>query len=577
MTSPTPEQQAAIDSRAKRRVIIAHPGTGKTFTIVEILADYLENRLRAAECITAVSFTRSAAAELRERARTRVGWKARDVMFGTSSALALAIIRECHRAVGLPRAVTIYDEVDQRDVMQNVIESRKLSGLSVKKAIEALSAARARQAGEWSAKAMDAAQAYELQIKKAGAIDLEQLLPLAVLALQEDKRALTRWRFRCRYLIVDEYQDTAPAEAALYAILQPEELVIVGDPNQEIYAFRGTTNRYLLDAGAVEGTETFFLSQSFRSTAAVVDAANNLISHNPDQPAEKLKPARDGGEFVVHQVEDEEQEANLIIRTCKRALDAGETIAILSRTNRRIGTAFGALRNAGLPIHELSLPRSFYRLQEVRTFHAAFRALHNPLDEIAVSTLCETWPGLPRPNSDEWFDAQREVNLTDVPLLELADWDLLGFDAVRFEQLVSRVTTTLSTIYEEAFRETRAANVADAGDRALAWAQASGDVSLRDFVDFLQSREIEAAPRPEGADEAVNIGTVHGAKGLEWDQVLIVGAEEGHMPHERADLAEERRLAYVGVTRARVGCGLTAIASGKQLSTSCFELREPMC
>lgn len=557
-TKATPEQRAAIDLTSNRRVLICGPGTGKTFTLVEIIADLIERRGRSAECITAVSFTKNAAGELKERVVKRIGPKAFGITFGTAHSVALKIVRSRARELGYASPeITVYDEQDKRDVMKDVIATLK-SDLGIEKALELLFELRNDLAGEWPAAHFRVVREYEARLMRACAIDLDGILPLALRILRTDARALSDWSRTARYLIVDEYHDTAPEEAALYAALSPKEVVIVGDPNQEIYRFRGTTNEFLLGAAKAEGAAVFYLTQSFRSGSKVVDAANALISHNPPQPEEKLRPAIVGGSVEVVDSPTFEAQAEAFREFARGALGDSLSCAILARTNRELSHVVRALKEKAVPVHELSIDRSFYALDEVRAFHGALRAAWNPRDEIAASLVCRYWPGVPRPKSAEWFAARQEANATDEPLLRVLRWSTVfdadcpkGSRSLSLRVCAQYCAKSIGSAFRDAGLTTRAENVEKAAEKALDFAETWNTDELSDFLDWLQHRELREARANARKGPAVECGTIHAAKGLEWDVVAIAGCHEGVMPIGTADEREERRLAYVGVTRAR--------------------------
>ncbi|TAL43979.1 MAG: ATP-dependent helicase, partial [Salinibacterium sp.] len=393
--TPTPEQFAAIRSPNPRRTMIAHPGTGKTFALVELIADMLERRDREPECITATTFTRNAAGELRERVIDRCGGRACGVLFGTSHSIALKIVRSRARLLGFPSRIVIYDEQDQTDILKDIIATLKLNRCTLSGARDAIEDRRSGAPGAWEVQELHAAEEYEARCRRAGAVDLGWIIPLALKVLRTDRTALAEWHRRARYLIVDEAHDTAPPEWALYQMLEPVELAVVGDPNQNIYRFRGTSTAFLR-AAAAPPAEVVFLTQSFRSTEPVVRAANNLVSHNPEQPPEKLRSAAGSGNVNAVRSSTFAEQATVLVGVCQHYLSLG-SVGLLSRTNRDLEFQVRALRGAGVTVRELTTPRAFYALPEVRAFHAHLRAVYNPHDEVATRLVLAHWPAAPAP------------------------------------------------------------------------------------------------------------------------------------------------------------------------------------
>lgn len=578
----TPEQRSAVEATGPIQVISAGPGTGKTHTMVEKIAHLLEVRRREPECITAVSFTRNAAGELRKRAIERVGKRANGITFGTSTSLALRVLREGAKFIGLPSGITVYDDQDRKDILDELRTSLRCREpqrdvlAAVRSVIEnpgmSIDEAFALAEIEDPHKVRGVVEAYVDRLRSSAAVDLEGIIPRAIGLLEScaDRDFVDTWRRRARSLIVDEYHDTSETESRFYEILAPQEFIVVGDPRQEIYSFRGTSKRFLEDLAARDGAVRTSLTQSFRSGRAVVEAANNLIAKNLDAPPEQLVPANEDGRVAIFKVEDYSTLTGI-----RWNLEGNATVAILARTNMELEDVVKLLRLTGVPTESLSTPRAFYRLAEVRAFHAALRCAYNPRDAIATRTVCAEFPGMPRPDSEAWFAAVLTATETERPLLEVIGW---RFGKANLMQVARTAADVLTKAYETEGRTSRADNVREAFRQVEQFAEISGD-DLEAFVDWLQHKEIADRIRPERTTPAIDVGTIHAAKGLEWDVVYLVGAYEGCLPHERAiaenRIDEERRLAYVAVTRARRDLFVIyPIISNAPPSRFCAEMRE---
>lgn len=564
--NPTPEQAAAIAGEEPNRVIIACPGTGKTFTLVRIIADLIEARGRSPECIAAVTFTRQAARELRERVSAHVVGKADRITFGTSTALALEIVRRYHHVAGLRHMPTVYDENDCRDVMKATGERLGIRSVSTSRA---LSVANGATGVESDAETDRLVAAYFRALTDANAVPLDHLISRASFVLQESEEAAREWSFRCRYLVVDEFQDTAADEVELYDALEPRSRVLVGDPNQELYRFRGTDRRYLMDAAGAEGAGVYNLTRSFRSLEGVTGPANRLISRNPEHGA-PIIPAGDGGRTWIAGPQEVVNLDSDIVYAVREELQEGLSVAVLGRTNRVVDEAAQALERAGVPVYRLASPRLFHRLPEVRALFGALRAALNPRDEIAIGCIAREWDRIPTPRSDPWFDAVQRSNALDTPLLHELGWKVPEGEGLR--ALAGMFAADLVRIYRETGRTTRAENVHRALGDVEDFATAHGD-DIEAFVDWLTMREIRDAVGAEPPEGSVHLGTIHAAKGLEWDSVVVVGFEEGCLPSERGEIEEERRIGYVAITRAREAIGFVWCRERGKVSSFVREMR----
>ena len=540
----TDEQAAAILSMAERRVVLADPGTGKTFTVVRVLADLIQRRNRDPECIAAVSFTRNAALELRERARDFMpARRTIGILFGTSTSLALQIVRADAVKLGFPSGrVTIYDERDQADVIGHLAKTMGLRA-SVKKVRQCLEDRRLGIPGETDRVVHRLAQAYEDRLRSWGAVDISGIIPLALRALRSSSALRSTWSRRCRYLLVDEAQDTAPIEVALYAALEPRQTVLVGDVNQAIYAFRGTTPDWLRDAAQANEAhdtfgETWPLTQGFRCADVIADAAGRVIAPNYQKDSPTLKGAPDVPGLVVrYRFESHQSQVHGVLEQIRRVTSTrGWSTAILARTNREADHWIRALRQAEIPCHRLATDRALYATEEVRNFHAWLRARWNPHDEVATWRVLRSWKE--RPPREQVYAARQVALESDRPLLEVLGWPALELD----ESLPAFATFAhlhISRPLADAALVNRLENV----DRALRdlerVVERTESTDLGDFCDWLQRKELADLIGSKEDREGVAVGTVHAAKGLEWDAVIMVGLELGNFPNDRAPLDED--------------------------------------
>jgi len=557
-TRATDEQAAAINSTHRYRVIVAHPGTGKTFTLARIVGE-LVRRFRTPEAVTAVTFTRNAAAELRDRIAGIVGERdARRIHIGTSTAIALKILRSKPSAYGYPDEITVYDDTDAADVLDDIRVRLGLDHkVSTKRARELIEAKRRGEPGEWTREEERLTSEYVETLRRAGAVEVAEIIDRAVWLMAHDADVRDRFQYRARCLVVDEYHDTAPNERELYRVLDPREVVIVGDPNQEIYGFRGTSNQFLLGAAADEASEVHILSRSFRSDRAIVAAARNLIARNPAQPdrAIEARPGAAPGAVHARRFTAWPDHDEAIVEIVRGASHRGESSAVLVRTNREVALIIRAIRAAGVEVVPLSSERSFLALSEVRLYHAMIRAAINPRDEIAARLVMDADPDLPRWRSPDGFTARIAARQNDQAVLDVVGWtdqhsidDPGAYADQARREIVER--------YEGDGLHTRATNVEEAALRAAQWLDDHPGEGLTEYLDSITAIELGDMTAP---DETIpRVGTAHAAKGLEFDVVVVAGMVDGSFPlaprrdaDPVAHLWEERRLFYVAATRAR--------------------------
>lgn len=561
MITLTPEQRAIVDSRAKHRVVFAGAGCGKTATMVEVIRDLIEDRGRSAECITAISFTRAAAKELQDRVQNVVGQL--PVRFGTSHSLALAILRHGANRIGWPSNLGIYDESDEADIRRSLAAIYKVTQEEIKQAVFNMRDPNPPTEHPSDSAVYKAARAYHGELTRAGCVDMDWIIPLATRILLEWPEVRSRWSYVCRILLVDEYHDTSPEEIAFFAALGSEETIVVGDAQQCIYGFRGTSNRYLVEAAQRQGAEVFTLSQSWRSAPQVVEAANNVVSHAALQTGLSLVPRPD----VTGQVRYV-RDSKLWIQQICNDLEDGASCAVLARTNAGVEAVLGILEQMGISAVPISAERPFYRQTAVRAFHAILRAYANPLDARATELVVAELLQLRR--SPELEACRLRASEEDLPLLHVMDW--AGYRQPNdLRMLSSWAADELIAAYERAHLTNRVEAVRRAHGRILEWLDREPSLTLADFLDWLVHREVIPERRPRrSAGPVVEVSTAHGAKGLEWDSVVIVEANEGSWPHRLSHgaegLEEERRLWYVAVTRARARLTVLAGVSLDPLS-----------
>lgn len=600
-------QRAAVRCLDKPLMVLAGAGSGKTSVIAEKIACLLERGALDPGQIAAVTFTNKAAREMRERVGKRI--RGRDLSalrVSTFHALGLAILREEIARVGYRPRFTVYDGQDVCQMLAEILgcDANDPRVLATQQQIS-----RCKNAGETHAPPAGEIQALmkecERQMRARNAVDLDDLIALPARLLAGDGEVRARWQDRVRYLLVDEYQDTNGAQYGLIKLLvgSRARFTVVGDDDQSIYAWRGAQPKNIELLGRdFPALEVIKLEQNYRSTRRILKAANHLISRNPHVYEKRLWSELGVGDPIrVIRAHDENDEARRVIAQIlhHRLMARGEygDYAILYRGNHQSRPFEQALREHGVP-YVVSGATSFFEYGEVRDLLAYMRLLANPTDdgaflrivntprrEIGPATV-ERLAAYARTRDASLFDACWEEELLST-LGERVRARVRDFAAqvsrwserAETEPAVPLLKEIVESIAYRRWLESQSDSPAEAERRygnveeLLAWmarlsSSPSGDRPLPEILNQLALMEALTDRDADEQSNRVRLMTLHAAKGLEFPHVYLVGAEEELLPHrtslEAGDIEEERRLAYVGITRARSTLTLTWAASRRR-------------
>ena len=554
--------------------------------------------------VMAITFTNKAAGELKERLRNMLGGEEGDEVFAsTFHSACVRILRRWAEEIGYPRSFTIYDTDDSQRVMKTVYKELSVDDkfFPVKSAInqmsrwkdQLVSPAEALQTPAKDTKGALAARvyaAYEKKLKEAGAFDFDDLIYQTVQLLAEHKEARDFYQNKYRYLLVDEYQDTSVAQFRLVSLLTgPEKnICVVGDDDQSIYRFRGATIENILNFERVyPGTKTIRLEQNYRSTSNILNAANCVIQHNTERKGKTLWTQNGEGDKVqVYTAENEQDEASHIADIIGQHLREGGHLAdhaVLYRMNAQSAPLESYFTRAGIP-HKIVGGQRFNDRKEVKDIHSYMSIVANPRDDVRLRRIInEPARKIGATTIDVIADLAEQEGVSMLEIIRHADQYAKLSRAIaplyKFYQIYERLQDSLenktldefaSDVIEitgyKAMLETDAAKGhEDAADRLQNLGQLVNNVknycdqqgeeaSLEGYLeDIALISDIDNYN--ESADQVV-LMTIHSAKGLEFPYVFLIGMEEGVFPSEmskysEADLEEERRLAYVGITRAK--------------------------
>ncbi len=604
-----PSQRDAVAHDDGPMLVLAGAGSGKTRVLTTRIARLIGTRNIAPHEILAVTFTNKAAGEMRARIARFLGHEPKGMWCGTFHALGARMLRGVAPIVGREQNFTIYDEDDALGALKRVMERRNVSPsqFAPKAILGAISDAKNAlvSSSEYATTAYDVfskavAGCYsdlETALEKANAVTFDDLLVLPVRALQRDDALRAHYQRRFRYLLVDEYQDTNAAQYKFVSLMGGgyRNVMVVGDDDQSIYGWRGADIRNILDFERdFPGAKIVRLEENYRSTPNILSLANAVISENTERRGKTLRATRPAGEPVtLMQTLDERDEADfiaeIIIDRTARGEWARRDCAVLYRTNAQSRAVEDSFRRRGIPYRLIGAVR-FYDRREIRDLMAYMKLVANPADDEAFRRAVN----VPKRGLGDVTLATltERAALDGVSLLEVATrFDVLA--AMRpgpraaleeFTTLVRRLRTqAVDAAVDELLRDVvdairyndhlraegpegadRIENVREMiAGAAEVVADDGGEVGLTPLDHFLQKATLVAGiDRLDPDADAVTMMTMHNAKGLEFPLVFVSGLEDGLFPLARAaedpkQLEEERRLFYVGITRAEKKLYLT--------------------
>ena len=589
------EQARAVTHGDGPLLILAGAGSGKTKTLTHRIA-YLIGELKVFPSrILAVTFTNKAAKEMRQRLAQLLDEDAENRQFmpwmGTFHSICVRILRMDGAHIGLDKRFLIYDTDDQVSLMKQIMKARGLTDKDVKPraVLSAISNAKneMRSAEDFSMSARGPREqkiaelffAYEKALKEAAALDFDDLLTKTVELLQNSPEIRQKWQYQFEYILIDEYQDTNAVQYALIKLLVNERrnLCVVGDDAQSIYSFRGADYTNILNFERdFPGTTVVKLEQNYRSTGAILDLANSLIQHNIHRTDKNLWTANgDGIDPKLWQLYSESEEALAIANEIQAQIANGRQygdVAVLYRTNAQSYAIERALRQSYIPYKIVGGLR-FLDRAVVKDVLAYLRLLYQPSDRVSFLRIVN----VPKRGIGavsvakflDWNNAARRDIVSGLLAVEEADSltarakrPLLELGKI-LEELQQEIDGSPAELIEKIIKRTGYGDFINDGTPQAEERMENIGVLLAEakaYVDvpaFLEEMALMSSA-DTAAEQQVTLMTLHAAKGLEFPVVFLAGLEEGILPHARVfdsgkadDIEEERRLCYVGVTRAR--------------------------
>jgi len=593
------EQKEAILTTDGPLLILAGAGSGKTTVVVNKIAHILDQALAQPWQILAITFTNKAANEMKERIEAMIGDSAGSMWIGTFHSLCMRILRRDIDKLGThDRDFVIYDAADQKTLIKRVLKTMNVDEkmLSANSVLYEISTAKDEllgpteylmtNDGNYRKKLVgEAYQLYQKQLRESNALDFDDIIMSTVKLLSQEPEILARYQKQFRYVFVDEYQDTNNSQSMLVNLLAQgyENICVVGDDDQSIYKFRGANIENILNfEKEFPGAKVIKLEQNYRSTQTILNAANAVIANNRGRKGKNLWTQNgEGGLIDLYRADNEYDEAEFIANSIKSTIQNGgkyADCAILYRTNIQSRVIETTLSGHGIPYRVLAGLR-FYDRKEIKDALAYLRLVQNPHDNISLirvvnepsrkigATSLEKISKSANAKGISMFTAMEQAE-TDADLIRIAD------KAKDFVNIIHKIRSLSEdkkpseiveiTLQESGYRamleqedsienQTRLDNLGELISAATEYERNEAEPTLSGFLEL--SALVSDVDNYDQDLDSVVLMTLHSAKGLEFPHVFLCGMEEGLFPSIRSmtddEIEEERRLCYVGITRAK--------------------------
>ncbi len=602
-----PMQKEAVLHMEGPLLVLAGAGSGKTRVLTHRIAYLIEEKSINPWNILAITFTNKAAGEMRERVDRLVGFGADSIWVSTFHSSCVRILRRHIESLGYSTNFTIYDSDDQRTLMRQVLKSldldpkiykdRAMLGLisTAKNELVTAEEFKLNAAGDFrQKKAAEVYKEYQKQLKKNNALDFDDLIMKTVQLFQNNSEILDYYHERFKYIMVDEYQDTNTAQFKLVSLLAGKyrNLCVVGDDDQSIYKFRGANIENILNfEKAYPGAKVIKLEQNYRSSQSILNAANEVIRHNRGRKDKTLWTANEEGPLVrFKQFENASEEAEAIVRDILNSPSDYQDCAVLYRTNAQSRLIEEKCLKHNIPYRMVG-GVNFYQRKEIKDVLAYLKTIANGRDDLSalrVINVPKRGIGATSLGRVQAFASEHVFGIYDafcrakaVPALGKAAEKILGFTGL-IEDFRGRMEDETYSIHEliedvldetgylkeletegEIEYQTRLENIEELINKAVSFEDEHEHPDLNEFLEEVAL--VADVDRMDDTDNRVTLMTLHSAKGLEFPRVYLSGMEDGLFPSmmsissdDKEDVEEERRLCYVGITRAQKFLMMTA-------------------
>ena len=600
--SLNPAQREAVLKTEGPVLILAGAGSGKTRVLTTRIAHLMQDKGIHPSNILAITFTNKAATEMRERVEETIDSDVKDMWITTFHSCCVRILRKDINKIGYNRSFVIYDSPDQLTLVKDCLKELNLSDkvFEPKTVINYISDAKDKLLNPQEYKAMhrndarmskiaDVYTLYQDRLKRNSALDFDDLIIKTVELLKKEESVLAYYRNKFKYIMVDEYQDTSKAQYEFIKLLAQEHqnICVVGDDDQSIYGWRGADIRNILEFERdYTSVHVVKLEQNYRSTQVILDAANTVISNNIERKRKKLWSEQKEGEKIKIQVASDEMEeaefvADTIGRMHRRENKAFKNFAVLYRANAQARAIEDALNRSQIP-YNIYGGTKFYERKEIKDLVAYLRLLQNVQDDISLKRIINVPKrgiGLRTIEKIEDRASLKQESIFSV-LLDIdtnsdistkAKASINGFvdlvgtlrvikDAYSVSKLIEKVLDV--TGYLDELEKDKSEEAQDRIDNLKEFISIAiefeNNSEEKDLETFLTNVALTSTESEDEENDKVSLMTIHTSKGLEFPVVFLVGMEEGLFPISRAvrsmaesDIEEERRLCYVGITRAK--------------------------
>ena len=593
------KQKEAVLATEGPCLVIAGAGSGKTKVLTHKIAYLMTEKNVKPWNILAITFTNKAANEMKERVEKLVGEAAKDMWIGTFHSICVRILRKYIDRLGFDHSFLIFDTSDQRTLIKECMKALKIDDkmFTDRSVLAEISngknemlepkAYQTKYAGDYRKEVIGRIyELYQQRLKENNAIDFDDIINFTIKILTQNEDALEYYTNKFHYVLVDEYQDTNKAQFTLVTILASKygNITVVGDNDQGIYSFRGADITNILNFEKdFPGTQIIKLEQNYRCTGNILKAANAVIKHNENKYEKKLWTENDEGALpIIHKSDDEYDEGRYIVEEInhlrREEYFKYSDFTILYRMNSQSRAIEEILRREGIP-YKIVGGLKFYERKEIKDIISYLRLIYNFSDNISLKRVInEPKRGIGKTSIDNIQEISEQTGLSMFDIIKHADeygLNRVKANAAEFIQTIEELRGKLEefsiseliketlnkTGYVKALElentteaETRIQNLEEFLTVAIEFEEEEAENTLGDFLEGITlSSDIDGM---EDSEDSVTLMTLHSAKGLEFPVVFLVGMEEGIFPGNKSigepkELEEERRLFYVGITRAK--------------------------
>lgn len=580
------EQLEAVKQTEGPLLVLAGAGSGKTKVLTTRIAYLIKEKNISPYNILAITFTNKAANEMKERIHKMLG-NINGMQISTFHSFGLRIIKENYEALGYKSNFTIIDSDDSLTLIKKImkdlnIDPKVFNPKAIKNSIsgaknELVSSDDYSRyaASEFEQKVEQIYRSYETKLITNNSLDFDDLLILPIKLFKENPKILEKYQELFKYILIDEYQDTNKAQYILVKMISAkyQNICVVGDDAQSIYSFRGANYKNILNFEKdYKNTKTILLEQNYRSTKEILSAANNLIKNNKNGKQKNLWTENNSGEKIIyHTAQDEKDEAYYVVKEIKKLINDGEkleNISVLYRTNAESRNIEEALRRDNIPYKVIG-SFYFYNRKEIKDLIAYLKLIYNTNDDVSLTRIINVpkrgigLKTLDNLNNRAYIENKSIYDIIESgkelefkKIIETIKEKQENLSLTELIDLILEKTGMLKELKDEKSIEAdiRIENLEEFKTITKNFEEKNGIISLSDFLNEISL--VSDVEEYKNNTEVVTLMTIHSAKGLEFNNVFLIGLEEGLFPHRNSlmnieEIEEERRLCYVALTRAK--------------------------